>query len=261
MDELKNCIKYLELSDSFYKYNLVIVYHSEITHISNYINNLYFDNLHKLPVSGTNKSSIENINFNRVLGYNYCFNILNSNYVIAIEDDIIVGYDTLIFSDYIYNIYKNNKSFRGINLCSKNSFEQNKNPFFGKFRYGLSGQCSLITRVTWSAILKKGILFHSNSIGFDSQVESFMKTGFMIHPYNSRYIDNGWNGTHAPRCKFDDYFISLKKSWVGSSRFTVPIYYEKKFIINWRSDCIPYNRLSNFLYKIKFLLNKYLLNE
>jgi hypothetical protein len=256
IDELKNCLNHIFNAENIDDFNIVITYQSEVQVITEFIEGFNNVNVIKLPFDGKKNGAIENINFNRVNGLKYCFNILKSEYVIAVEDDINIGNDTLKFCDFIYSRFKNDINFRGINLCSNLPFSNIKKNVYGKFRYGLSGQCSLISLNTWNGIMKRNILFLTNSIGFDSQIELFLKTGFMVHPYNSRYIDNGWNGTHAPRDSKNMYYQLLLQSWTGPDKLNISSYEEEVFDIKWRKDCVTFNRMHNIIYLLRFYLYK-----
>ena len=243
---LKNCFKFSE-------YNLVIVYHIERPETKSYIEGINNCNVICLAVDGTGKSGLENMNNNRIYGLDYCFNVLNSKFVIAIEDDIVLGYDALFFCEKVLIHFENNLFFRGINLGSKEKLTNSNKFSYGIFRYGLFGQGSLITKKQWGLIRKLNVFKNIKKTGFDSLVEDYYKSGFVIMPYASRYIDNGWNGTHAPKDPNDIYYKLLSESWVGTHEFHISNYKLQNLSYNWREDCITYKPKNNLKYILLFL--------
>ncbi len=256
--ELNNSILALKNCVNFSEYNLVIIYHIERPTTKSYIETIKDSNIICLPVDGTGKSGLENMNYNRIFGLDYCFNFLNSEFVIAIEDDILLGYDALFFSEKILNKFKDNLLFRGVNLGSKEKITSTNKFAYGRFRYGLFGQGSLITNREWKILRKLNIFKYIKYTGFDALVEHYYKTGFVIMPYASRYVDKGWNGTHAPKDPNDIYYKSLNESWVGTLEFQISDYKEEYLVYNWREDCITYkskNNLKFFFFFLKFYLS------
>jgi hypothetical protein len=189
----------------------------------------------------------------RIIGLDYCFDQLAVDYVVAIEDDVLCGYDTLVFCQKMIDLYGADQRFRGINLGSKELFNEAYRDEYGMFRYGLFGQGGAVTKETWARIKRLNILSNLKDHGFDFLVEYYYKTGFVIMPRCSRYIDVGWNGTHAPKDPEHDYYQSLRASWVGIAPFTVPNYRQTNFKFKWRDDCIQYSSLQNFKFEVKFI--------
>jgi hypothetical protein len=183
------------------------------------------------------ETPLENINTNRILGYEYCFQILNSEWVLAVEDDIELGGDAIRFVSEMFQVHEKKVWFRGVNL---GSFElENKVSLEGysKLSYGLHGQAAAISKRTWRHFNPRKLLKSATTTPLDSAMENFLKMGYMVTPNRSRYLDNGWNGTHAPKDPNDSYFKKLRKSWVGSNPFVVDRYQHQQMVHSWRSDC------------------------
>lgn len=247
LDALKSCVNYSE-------FNLVVVYHEENEKNIEILSELDGENNFFIPVNGKEKSPIENMNFNRILGMNYCINELNSEFVIALEDDIVLGYDALFFCDILINRYCNDSEFRAVNLGSREPLTKFNKFEYGLFRYGLFGQASAMTAKVWKQILSLGLLSKIDSEGLDGIIEAYMKSGFVVMPYASRYIDIGWkNGTHAPRNENDTYYNQLKKSFCGVGSFSLESYRLSRHQYNWRRDCQVFRKglIFNLHHKLK----------
>jgi hypothetical protein len=251
-DELKQAIQHLVACKNFYEYHLVIVYHEEVVTTDTFVKNINLKQFTSIPVNGSKKTKLENINHNRILGLNYCFDECNADYVVVIEDDVLCGYDTLVFCDKLIERYRENKNFRGINLGSKEKYNEAKRQEYGIFRYGLFGQGSAITKQTWARIKALNLLNELSDQGFDFLVEYYYKTGFVIMPRCSRYVDIGWNGTHTPKDPNDDYYRRLRESWVGASYFPDIDYQCMRFQFEWREDCTPYDEYKNLVFRAHF---------
>jgi hypothetical protein len=252
--ELDLCLKALAACATFSDYYLVIVYHQEQEANNIFISGLNYQYGIYLPVDGSGRKGLENMNRNRITGLNYCFDTLNVESVVAVEDDVVCGYDALTFCSAMIKQYTNDPEFRGVNLGSKEPFHTNYLRDYNLFRFGIFGQGGAVTKPIWRKINKLGLLRHHAARGFDFLVEHYYKTGFVVMPRCSRYIDLGWNGTHAPKDPMDQYYQSLNGSWVGSTSFEVPAYRVKTFSYDWRDDCLPYKKNSNIKFYWRFLV-------
>lgn len=252
--ELEKALQAIQQCKGSEKYRLVIIYHEEQKASKDYIDHITIKNAIKIPIIGVGRSGLENMNKNRIFGLDYCFDMLSSEYVIAIEDDIVLGYDALIFSDQIINKYGSDKDFRGVNLGSRMCLDEKKKFSYGLFRYGLFGQGGAITREQWKKIKNLDLLSNHKFAGFDSLVEDYYKSGYVIMPYASRYIDNGWNGTHAPKDPVHEYYEDLRKSFVGDDRFEIKEYEYKELPYLWREDCLKYSKNMNYKFNKRFII-------
>jgi hypothetical protein len=205
----------------------------------------YESKIHKL-VSFTRlgETPLENINTNRILGYEYCFGFLKSDWVLGVEDDIELGADALKFVSEMFHLHHKKIFFRGVNLGSYEIEEQASLEGYSKLSYGLHGQAAAVSKRTWQHFSPKKLLNNAKTIPLDGAMENFLKTGYMVTPNRSRYLDNGWNGTHAPKDPNDSYFKKLRESWVGSEPFFVGTYQLQQMKHRWRSDCRPFTPYS-----------------
>ena len=240
----------------FHEYKLVITFHEEVSEIKNYLLRSNLENLITIPVYGKNRSALENINFNRIFGYKYCFEMLEADLVIGLEDDVEVGYDTLKFSEALVEIYSNDPEFKCVNLGSRQPFDEELKFSYGKFRYGIFGQASCIARQQYFKEKSNHLYQWDYGIGLDSMLESYYKAGFVVMPFVSRYINDGRGGTHAPDNPSHEYYKDLESSFVGTENFQIESYIEIKDPFKWREDCVPYIHKHSRYFKIRFIFFK-----
>ena len=194
---------------------------------------------HVRLVNGQGRTPLENINHNRLLGYQIAFNEYKADWVIAIEEDVILSKDAISFVRYILDIYKKRRFFRGINFGSREPFSPELIGTFSLLRYGMHGQGSVIGRKTWDYIVRRKIEKKFSTHGFDSLIEQHLKLGFMVTPNLSRSLDTGWDGTHMPSDENDAYFMEMRKSFIGE--VDVPLnYHQLNLLHRWREDLEVY---------------------
>jgi hypothetical protein len=92
--------------------------------------------------------------------------------------------------------------------------------------------------------------------GWDSPIEFFLKTGFMVTPNSSRILDYGWDsGTHAPRNKKNLYYLNLNQSFFKSKLSTKFSYEHIQINHKSRRDSIAYLAQDNWIFDLRYLLN------
>jgi hypothetical protein len=198
-------------------------------------------------------SPLQNINLNRILGYKICFEIMLFDWVIAIEDDIELASDAVEFVIQMHERYKNKKMYRGINLGSLENSKNAKINTYSRLSYGLHGQASAIPERTWAKFNSRRAVSSSITEPLDSLMENFLKRGYMITPNRSRFKDNGWNGTHAPKDPKDKYFSSIEKSWTGYNTKRVTFYVQSDQNHSWRRDARVFSWSTPFLIYVSYL--------
>jgi hypothetical protein len=231
------------------KYKLVLVYQRGNEEVYNLISEKreIFDSVIETNPSGKTIDSF--ITNNRIIGYYMGFEYWKSDFVVSVEDDVLMAPDALEFIEHAYTRYKNDNFFRGVNLGSHLPFDEETSTSFSLLRYGIHGPASMITKGTWDRIKPKRVL-ENHHIIFDAQIEFELKTGFMVTPHASRYLDNGINGSHTGEEPKNDYFTLLEGSFVGGRKVNKS-YFLKNKEPHWRSDCIIYRPRSNLKFFIK----------
>ena len=238
--ELLMCLDQIILANQNFKVPILIVHQVGDQNVSKVLMSYrnYID--YYIQVDGKSYSPLENINRNRILSYIVGFNWLNSDWVLAIEEDVLIARDSINFIEKMMEKFYRYPSFRGVNLGSRIQKNESNLETFSKLRFGINGQASAITRKTWNHFDYKKLMDKSASHPFDSQVENFLKLGFMITPNASRLKDIGWNGTHAPKDPNENYYRELENSWVGNEELGIKGYTLKNQHHNWRDDVRVY---------------------
>jgi hypothetical protein len=206
-----------------------------------------------IETDGSALSTAENISKNRLAGYAVCFDSLGADWVLAVEDDVLLAQDTILFTSYIFRKYASRRNFRAINLGSRLKKSDVGQTSYTLTRFGLYGQASVLTKTTWKRMNRVGIIKSARSGHWDSAIEAFVKTGFCVAPNNSRYIDRGWvEATHMSSNPEEEYYKDLKASYVDDCDPQNVDY--KKIDLNywWRKDLRRYQSFSNSVFWILF---------
>lgn len=171
-------------------------------------------------------------------------------FALILEDDVEISKDTFDFIEHTLSKHHNDSKFRGINLGSQELVSDCGG--YSKVRYGIHGPASLISRITWNNSGLSSMNQIKQMEPWDSEVESYLKTGFMVTPNLSRYIDNGINGTHAD-ASGSKYFDGLAASFAKLQEClgNNPEYKLNNIKHSWRKDSHSYRRLMNWFYQFK----------
>jgi len=208
-----------------------------------------------LRIKKQHEITLGNINQNRIIGTSICFDLLDSDVVLGIEEDTKIGYDSLHFIIQMCDYYKTNKSFRGVNLGSFESNTEGNRYTYSLLRFGLHGQAGALIRRTWNKFSLTELLEDICNIGWDSRIESYLKTGFLATPNSSRLLDQGWGGTNQPIDPTSPYFANQRTSWVGTDPLTIGEFKRKNILHSWRNDARNYRKYESPVYFAKD--NKY----
>ena len=200
--------------------------------------------------------TLGNINQNRIMGTSICFDLLECDVVLGVEEDTKIGYDSLHFISQMCEDYKTNKAFRGVNLGSFEKNSEENRYTYSLLRFGLHGQAGALIRSTWNKFSKNQLLEDICNIGWDSRIESYLKTGFLVTPNSSRLLDQGWGGTHQSVDPNSPYFANQRNSWVGTDQLEIRRFKRKNLIHSWRNDARNYRKYESFIYLAKD--NKYM---
>ena len=251
---LEKCLDSINSANKRQQWKLVLVHQIGFNAVQNVVNK----NLSKVDILVTVKSNFDfplgNINYNRILGTSICFDQLGADYLLAIEEDNLISKDALSFISFAYEEYKDNKYFRGVNLGSIEFGNSISKEGFSLLRSGLHGSAGVITKQSWNTIKKKRLFrfdLSNKQKAWDSQIEFYLKTGFMVTPNRSRNLDLGAGGTFAPKSITDPYFQKITKSWYKSRSSTKINYRRIQIKHSWRKDVIAFNRIHNIFYKLR----------
>ena len=193
-----------------------------------------------LRLKAQHQTALGNINQNRIIGTSICFDLLGSEIVLGIEEDTMIGYDALCFIDQMVERYHSKKAFRGINLGSLEPKTEENLHTYSLLRFGLQGQAGVLTRKSWLKFSTQKLLNDISLEGWDSRIEYQLKNGFMVTPNASRFLDRGWDGTHAPSDPLHSYFEKQRSSWVGTDPITSYEFLRVDVRHSWRDDAINF---------------------
>ena len=207
---------------------------------------------------------LQNINLNSLLGREIAFSWLNSDWCLGVEDDVQISLDSIDFVESMFDKYHKNLFFRGVNLGSKNKYSVEHLAAYTKLSFGIHGQASMITKQTWRNFNVAKLRAKSDLMGLDAMMEHYTKTGFMCTPYNSRYLDNGWNGTHSSKDPNDRHYQLMRDSFYYGKDPRPIVYRLEKFETNWRRDSQKFSYfkiapifITNKIRHYRFLIRKY----
>ena len=130
---------------------------------------------------------------------------------------------------------------------------------YSKCRFGITNGWA-INKNIWFNFVKK-IWINSDERFFDSIVETYFKTGFLVVPHASRTLDIGW-GENALTCPLKKSEVQSKneKSWVGSEPLELKDYKINQTMQQFvRSDFVLYKWYSPLTYAIFRLIRKLML--
>lgn len=194
-----------------------------------------------IEVEALGSTALENINLNAIILRDLAFRQLNSDWFLGVEEDVVIGGDSINFIESMMQRYGRYPGFRGVNLGSAISRNSASETTYSRIRFGLHGQAGAIPRKVWLRFNSINLVKLSNQVGLDGILERYLKTGFMCWPNLSRYIDYGWNGTHTPSDLNDSYYQNLRESFVSISPTVELKYIERNMENPWREDSFQYN--------------------
>jgi len=207
-----------------------------------------------LKVEALGRTPLENINLNGIILRDLAFRYLNSDWFLGVEEDVVIGGDSINFIECMMQQYRQYPGFRGVNLGSAISRNNASESTYSRIRYGLQGQAGAIPKKVWERFDTSQLVRQSSQVGLDAMLERYLKTGFMCWPNLSRYIDRGWNGTHTPSDSSDAYYENLRESFVNISLDQDLKYVEDSIANPWREDCFIYKPLSTPFHSIRNIL-------
>lgn len=205
-----------------------------------------------VETSGERQTVLANINFNRILGMRLAFEEFKADFVLGIEEDATVSPDSLIFIESVFHQHRSRQKFMGINLGSIETREGNDISGYSRLRYGLQGQAGGLTRRAWRSCEKLFKNFDDVNVGWDSRIEYYLKTGYMVTPNVSRMCDFGWqDGTHATSDPDDFHFKSLRENWISHALDKELVYKEIPTPHKWRKDAVLFGFSSELAARLR----------
>ncbi len=251
---LKKCLSSIANAESSQNYPKLIVLQKGDAEVSRNVNEFADQLTQVIEVDGTKRTPLQNINHNRWLSWKSGFENSDIDWMLSVEEDVVLHPSTLLFVEQILNKYSGNPKFRGINLASRLSDMENLGTY-SELRFGLHGCGAVITRETWDLFNKFEFGGKLETEPLDALIEPILKTGFMVTPNLSLLEDFGWyKGTHTSSDSSDVHYVEISNSF-NSNRLPLSHQFQIKSVNpHWRSDCIIYSDADNFYFKVKLFL-------
>ena len=255
-ESLRNCLESIVDSNLNDDFPLIVVFQVGHSEVEKVIQQFRSSITLLVEVPGNYSTPLENINMNRILGYQIAFDHLKLDWLLGVEEDAVLSPDAITFVKFTNEMYFHNFYFRGVNLGSFHPHKPELYEQFGKIRFGLHGQAGSITRKTWDHFNLKKLIKNSKNIALDAQMEFYLRTGFMATPIISRFVDTGWDGTHMPKDPEDQYFHRLRESF-GPGVPKIDLKYKLTFQKpSWREDAKVFSPLKTPLDVLNIIKNR-----
>ena len=242
-DKIHETLASLQSIYNIDQYELVFVRQEETSSdckiVENIINSIKWIKVHQITTSYQHDdSSQKKINLNIITGFKYCFEDLKSQFVLFIEDDVLLGFDSLYFAEKMTKKYQHSPFFKSVSLGSTVEFKEGRLYEYCKLMNGIS-KGWIVTSRTWPYI--KRIWPKTHRTYYDAILRHHFRNGFVITPINSRSLDIGW-GSKALNTSEDPThttYTTMKKCWVGNKAFDLKPYKINK-TINFRTVLNPH---------------------
>jgi hypothetical protein len=194
----------------------------------------------RIIVSNPNFDSIKKrINYNVFQGIASAFQNSLNEWIVLIEDDILVANDFFRFIATMMNSFASEKRFFGVNGFSGIPSQKVSPSEFGTYRYGF-GWGWAINRRIWNYL--NNYWNGNEDFHWDGLIEPIVKTGFVVMPLRSRILNIGFNERASHTFKVDGSSdvqeSKLQESFM--SNFFSGQYVERTQDLNWRRDCRRY---------------------
>lgn len=234
--DLERCISAVVKARGEFPIPLIVIHQRGHQDVSNVVSRWKAEIQISIESDPQGATALENINLNGILGREIAFTWLNVDWCLGVEDDVVISADAVTFILQMYNKFQRNPFFRGVNLGSKNPYSANQRLSYSKISFGVHGQASMVTKRTWKHFNVHKLRRNSKKMGLDAMMEHYVKTGFMCTPVNSKYLDNGWNGTHSSPNPNDIHYSKIRESFGLGGTNLSENYQLVSTEIDWRKD-------------------------
>jgi len=251
---LKKCLSSIANAERSQNYPKLIVLQKGDAEVSRIVNEFADQHTQIIEVDGTQRTPLQNINQNRWLSWKSGFENSDIDWMLSVEEDVVLHPSTLLFVEQILNKYSGRHQFRGINLASRLSDIENLGTYT-ELRFGLHGCGAVITRETWDLFTKFEFGDKLDTEPLDALIEPILKTGYMVTPNLSLLEDFGWyKGTHTSSDSTDVHYVEISSSFKANRLSLSHEFKMKSANPQWRSDCIVYIDADDVYFKVKLLL-------
>jgi hypothetical protein len=199
------------------------------------------------------------INSNLFFGLNHLFLNNSNDFVVVLEDDVVVSSTFLVYMSYFFRIEQGNSFFRGINSVSSYTGNEDKNKF-GRYNQGYMWGWG-ITKSIHNELVKfwKG----KEDVHWDYFIEPYARTGYVINPLFSQVKNVGFDET-ASHTRNSDLSDLISSSFELGSHSEDQEWVETNSDFRLRQDFLPLSNRSKagrvwiyFIMNISFLIYKF----
>jgi len=239
-------IKVLEAlanSQSIENYKIVFVVQDPVEPVLQIARSFPYDYEILTTESPSYYSSAQSINMNLFTGLRHCFKVLNSEYVVVLEDDIVLSADALMFFESVMTAQAGHSGFRGVNGFSETIAPFSNSVNYVRVHHGL-GWGWAINQRTYSQLCKFWSGTEDNH--WDFIFESFVRTGYVVNPIQSRVINIGFDETATHTSGDTDLGRSIQASFFSNQTPLSDGFSEIDIDFFWRGKNIRFSRISNF---------------
>lgn len=188
------------------------------------------------------------INSNMFTGLMYCFRELQSDFVVVIEDDILIATDFLVFCEKMFHTHADDSRFRAVNGFSNiapSRFEKMIEHGYVRSNYGV-GWGWAISRDTFERV--KLLWNGDEDEHWDSYIEPVMRTGYVVNPILSRTLNIGFGlkASHTQQSP-EIQLVGMRLGFLhllGNPLATKVPYVRFRKSLPWRSDCVNVDLLN-----------------
>ena len=196
-------------------------------------------------------SAAQSINSNLFTGLRHCFKDLNSEFVSVLEDDIVLSADALMFFESVMAAEAGHSGFRGVNGFSEMIAPSSSSVNYVRVNHGL-GWGWAINQRTFSQLCKFWSGTEDNH--WDFILESFVRTGYVVNPIQSRVMNIGFDETATHTSGDTDLGRSIQASFLSNQTSLPDSFLEIDIDFFWRGETIRFSKISNFDLTKKWLI-------
>lgn len=235
---LKATLEGLRNARNFNRYRLVVILDGHFPEVREVVENsvdpdLLVETSH--PEGWTARHRIlENLN----LGLKHAFMDERTEYCVVFEDDIVIAPEFLDFVDNVIASRKNDSRFRAVNGFS-NFIPQDASDMRAYVRgnFGVGWGWAL-TRKTYRRIAR--ILDQGGDHHWDSRIEPFIRTGYVINPARSLVRNIGLDGSGSHTSSEEDRILArtIDDSFRKTFREESSDWAKRVVPLRWREDYV-----------------------
>lgn len=182
-------------------------------------------------------------------GLSWAFDVQQADYVVVIEDDIIIARDFLTFVDACMKENLSRPLFRAVNgfgVAIREESPSDEKTEICRLNYGVGWGWALPAR-TYRAI-RPLLSIRGDYHVWDSLIEPYIRTGFVVNPVVSKILNLGFDSTATHTDASADLVIgqALSASFASNRRKSVAgiELAHSKAAFKWREDAISLDSLS-----------------